>query len=178
MSNPANNGTVIGRLAADPKFIPHAKSNGKTGTALLTVYSQNNYVTKSSGERESVRVDLEDFIADASNVGPYAFLKQGMQVAINYAVANSDYTDKDGTKRYGMKLVVERGGIQILESKDAVANRESRGKAQTFGQAAQAPVQQEQAAPQPGIGAEQAPQAQGQPAPAQAQAFNTEDVPF
>ena len=174
MSNPANNGTVIGRLAADPKFIPHAKSNGKTGTALLTVYSQNNYVTKSSGERESVRVDLEDFIADSQNVGPYAFLKKGMQVAINYSVANSDYTDKEGNKRYGMKLVVERGGIQILESKDAVATRENRGKAQTFGQA-----QQEQAAPQPGIGAEQAQgQPAQQPAQAQAQAFNTEDAPF
>lgn len=176
MSNPANNGTVIGRLAADPKFIAHAKSNGKTGTALLTVYSQNNYVTKSSGERESVRVDLEDFIADSENVGPYAFLKKGMQVAINYSVANSDYTDKEGNKRYGMKLVVERGGIQILESKDAVATRENRGKAQTFGQVNQA---QQQAAPQPGIGAEQAQgQPAQQPAQAQAQAFNTEDAPF
>ena len=173
MSNPANNGTVIGRLAADPKFIPHKKTNGKTGTALLTVYAPNNYVTKSTGERDSVRVDLEDFIADSENVGPYAFLKQGMQVAINYSLANNDYTDKDGNKHYGTKNVVERGGIQILESKNAVATRENRGKAQTFGQAAQAQPQ-EQAAPQPGIGAEQAPQGQ----PAQAQAFNTADAPF
>ena len=167
MSNPANTGTVIGRLAADPKFIAH--SNGKSGTALLTVYSQNNYVTKSSGERESVRVDLEDFIADSNNVGPYSFLKKGMLVAVNYSIGNKDYTDKQGNQHYGMKLVVERGGIQILESRGAVAQRENRAN--------QADNTQAQAMPQPGIG-EQAPAQAAQP---QAQTFaqaQAQDAPF
>lgn len=167
MSNPANTGTVIGRLAADPKFIAH--SNGKSGTALLTVYSQNNYVTKSSGERESVRVDLEDFIADSNNVGPYSFLKKGMLVAVNYSIGNKDYTDKQGNQHYGMKLVVERGGIQILESRGAVAQRENRAN--------QADNTQAQAMPQPGIG-EQAQAVQPQ---AQAQTFaqaQAQDAPF
>ena len=163
MSNPANAGTVIGRLAADPKYVAH--SNGKSGTALLTVYSQNNYVTKSSGERESVRVDLEDFIADSNNVGPYSFLKKGMLVAVNYSIGNKDYTDKQGNQHYGMKLVVERGGIQILESRGAVAQRENRAN--------QADNTQAQAMPQPGIG-EQAQAAQAQTF-AQAQA---QDAPF
>lgn len=164
MSNPANAGTVIGRLAADPKFVAH--SNGKSGTALLTVYSQNNYVTKSTGERESVRVDLEDFISDSSNVGPYAFLKKGMLVAVNYSIGNKDYTDKQGNKHYGMKLVVERGGIQILESRGAVAQRENRVNTTAQGQ------DQAQAMPQPGIGEQAAAQPQ---AFAQAQA---QDNPF
>src|SRR5699024_375733 len=162
ISNPANSGTVIGRLAADPKFVP--RSNGKSGTALLTVYSQNNYVTKSTGERESVRVDLEDFISDSSNVGPYAFLKKGMLVAVNYSIGNKDYTDKQGNKHYGMKLVVERGAIEILESRGAVAQRENRvtTTAQAQGQA--------QAMPQPGI---------GEQAAAQPQAFaQAQDNPF
>ena len=162
MSNPANAGTVIGRLAADPKFVAH--SNGKSGTALLTVYSQNNYVTKSTGERESVRVDLEDFISDSSNVGPYAFLKKGMLVAVNYSIGNKDYTDKQGNKHYGMKLVVERGGIQILESRGAVAQRENRVNTTAQGQ------DQGQAMPQPGI---------GEQAAAQPQAFaQAQDNPF
>ena len=162
MSNPSNAGTVIGRLAADPKFVAH--SNGKSGTALLTVYSQNNYVTKSTGERESVRVDLEDFISDSSNVGPYAFLKKGMLVAVNYSIGNKDYTDKQGNKHYGMKLVVERGGIQILESRGAVAQRENRVNTAAQGQA--------QAMPQPGIGEQAA-------AAPQAQVFaQTQDNPF
>ena len=164
MSNPSNAGTVIGRLAADPKFVAH--SNGKSGTALLTVYSQNNYVTKSTGERESVRVDLEDFISDSSNVGPYAFLKKGMLVAVNYSIGNKDYTDKQGNKHYGMKLVVERGGIQILESRGAVAQRENRVNTTAQGQ------DQAQAMPQPGIGEQAAAQPQ---AFAQAQA---QDNPF
>ena len=164
MSNPSNAGTVIGRLAADPKFVAH--SNGKSGTALLTVYSQNNYVTKSTGERESVRVDLEDFISDSSNVGPYAFLKKGMLVAVNYSIGNKDYTDKQGNKHYGMKLVVERGGIQILESRGAVAQRENRVNTTAQDQA------QAQAMPQPGIGEQAAAQPQ---AFAQAQA---QDNPF
>ena len=164
MSNPANAGTVIGRLAADPKFVAH--SNGKSGTALLTVYSQNNYVTKSTGERESVRVDLEDFISDSSNVGPYAFLKKGMLVAVNYSIGNKDYTDKQGNKHYGMKLVVERGGIQILESRGAVAQRENRVNTTAQDQ------DQAQAMPQPGIGEQAAAQPQ---AFAQAQA---QDNPF
>ena len=162
MSNPANAGSVIGRLAADPKFVAH--SNGKSGTALLTVYSQNNYVTKSTGERESVRVDLEDFISDSSNVGPYAFLKKGMLVAVNYSIGNKDYTDKQGNKHYGMKLVVERGGIQILESRGAVAQRENRVNTTAQGQ------EQAQAMPQPGI---------GEQAAAQPQAFaQAQDNPF
>ena len=166
MSNPSNAGTVIGRLAADPKFVAH--SNGKSGTALLTVYSQNNYVTKSTGERESVRVDLEDFISDSSNVGPYAFLKKGMLVAVNYSIGNKDYTDKQGNKHYGMKLVVERGGIQILESRGAVAQRENRVNTTAQGQA----QGQAQAMPQPGIGEQAA-------AAPQAQAFaQTQDNPF
>ena len=166
MSNPSNAGTVIGRLAADPKFVAH--SNGKSGTALLTVYSQNNYVTKSTGERESVRVDLEDFISDSSNVGPYAFLKKGMLVAVNYSIGNKDYTDKQGNKHYGMKLVVERGGIQILESRGAVAQRENRVTTTAQGQE----QGQAQAMPQPGIGEQAAAQPQ---AFAQAQA---QDNPF
>lgn len=171
MSNPANAGTVIGRLAADPKYVAH--SNGKSGTALLTVYSQNNYVTKSSGERESVRVDLEDFIADSNNVGPYSFLKKGMLVAVNYSIGNKDYTDKQGNQHYGMKLVVERGGIQILESRGAVAQRENRAN-QADNTAVQGQAQdQAQAMPQPGIG-EQAQAAQAQTF-AQAQA---QDAPF
>ena len=164
MSNPSNAGTVIGRLAADPKFVAH--SNGKSGTALLTVYSQNNYVTKSTGERESVRVDLEDFISDSSNVGPYAFLKKGMLVAVNYSIGNKDYTDKQGNKHYGMKLVVERGGIQILESRGAVAQRENRVTTTAQGQ----DQGQAQAMPQPGI---------GEQAAAQPQAFaQAQDNPF
>ena len=164
MSNPSNAGTVIGRLAADPKFVAH--SNGKSGTALLTVYSQNNYVTKSTGERESVRVDLEDFISDSSNVGPYAFLKKGMLVAVNYSIGNKDYTDKQGNKHYGMKLVVERGGIQILESRGAVAQRENRVNTTAQGQE----QGQAQAMPQPGI---------GEQAAAQPQAFaQAQDNPF
>lgn len=173
MSNPANAGTVIGRLAADPKYIAHA--NGKSGTALLTVYSQNNYVTKSTGERESVRVDLEDFIADANNVGPYSFLKKGMLVAVNYSIGNKDYTDKQGNQHYGMKLVVERGGIQILESRGAVAQRENR--ANQADNAAQAQGQA-QAMPQPGIGEQAGAEAQ---APAQTQTFaqaQAQDAPF
>lgn len=171
MSNPANAGTVIGRLAADPKYVAH--SNGKSGTALLTVYSQNNYVTKSSGERESVRVDLEDFIADSNNVGPYSFLKKGMLVAVNYSIGNKDYTDKQGNQHYGMKLVVERGGIQILESRGAVAQRENRAN-QTDNTAVQGQADtQAQAMPQPGIG-EQAQAVQAQTF-AQAQA---QDAPF
>lgn len=172
MSNPANAGIVIGRLAADPKFIAH--SNGKSGTALLTVYSQNNYVTKSTGERESVRVDLEDFIADSNNVGPYSFLKKGMLVAVNYSIGNKDYTDKQGNQHYGMKLVVERGGIQILESRGAVAQRENRA-AQTDNAGTQ---DQAQAMPQPGIGEQAGAEAQ---APAQTQTFaqaQSQDAPF
>lgn len=169
MSNPSNAGTVVGRLAADPKFVEH--STGKSGTALLTVYSQNNYVTKSTGERESVRVDLEDFITDSSNVGPYAFLKKGMLVAVNYSIGNKDYTDKQGNKHYGMKLVVERGGIQILESRGAVAQRENRVNTTAQGQGQGQP--QAQAMPQPGIG-EQAPAL----AQAFAQAAQDEDNPF
>lgn len=191
MSNPANSGVIVGRLAADPKFIKHSKGN--SGTALLTVYAEDNY-TRRDGTRGSVRIDLEDYIVDANNPGPYSFLRKGMLVAVNYSVANNDYTDKQGKKHYGMRLVVERNGIKSLESRGAVAQREQRA-AQAQNQAPaqnQQPAQAEQAeqgAPAPGIGQEQQaaqpaqPQAQAQTfnqlqeqgAPAQAQADN---VPF
>ena len=110
MSNPNNFGSVVGNLASAPKIMPHA--NGTSGTALITLYARNNYRSK-DGSTGSVRVDLEEFISDVNKPGAYAFLGEGMLVSVNYSVANADYTAKDGQQVYGMKLQVNRGGIQI-----------------------------------------------------------------
>lgn len=163
MSNPANTGTIVGRLAADPKIITH--KNGTSGTVLFTVYAQDNYVTKSTGQRESVRIDLEDFVRDVNNVGVYNYMKKGTLVGISYKLANSDRVDANGNKVYGMKVVVEQGGIQLLESRTAAANREARtgGAVQDQAQDQAQAQNQGQNMPQPNIQA----QAQGQTQPAQ-----------
>lgn len=159
MSNPNNSANVIGNLASAPKIMPHA--NGTSGTALTTVYARNNYRNK-DGNTDSVRVDLEEFISDVNKPGAYAFLEEGMLVSVNYSIANADYTAKDGQQVYGMKLQVNRGGIQMLESKaDTTArqNRKAQSVAQPQPQAqfqTQAPLQQT-AMPQPSQNYAQAP---------------------
>lgn len=153
MSNPNNFGSIVGNLASAPKIMPHA--NGTSGTALITLYARNNYRDK-DGNTGSVRVDLEEYISDVNKPGAYAFLAEGMLVAVNFSVANADYTDKAGKQVYGMKLQVNRGGIQILESREQTTARQNR-KAQAFAQpqaaahpAAQAQVPAQQTAmPQP-----------------------------
>lgn len=179
MSNPANSGNVIGRLAADPKIIAH--KNGTSGTVLFTVYAQDNYVTKSTGQRESVRIDLEDFVRDVNNTGVYNYMKKGTLVGINYKLANSDRVDANGNKVYGMKVVVEQGGIQLLESRTAAANREARTGGTVQDQAhAQDQQGQAQNMPQPNIQA-QAPAQQNQAVqtqPAQAQAAQAQQGQF
>ena len=130
MSNPNNFGSIVGNLASAPKIMPHA--NGTSGTALITLYARNNYRGK-DGSTGSVRVDLEEFISDVNKPGAYAFLGEGMLVAVNFSVANADYTAKDGQQVYGMKLQVNRGGIQILESREQTTARQNR-KAQSVAQ--------------------------------------------
>lgn len=179
MSNPANSGNVIGRLAAKPRLMGH--KNGTSGTMLLTVYAQDNFVTKSTGKRESVRIDLEDFIADVTKVGAYAYMEEGSLIALRYELRNSDHRDASGNMVYGMKAVVERGSIQLLESRSAVAARRGRKQAQAQpaqqGQAVQGQVQnqavQNQPAQQNGYAVQG--QAQGQNAPAP-QPFDTNQI--
>lgn len=167
MSNPANSGTVIGRLAAKPRLMGH--KNGTSGTMLLTLYAQDNYVTKSTGKRESVRIDLEDFIADVTKVGAYAYMEEGSLIALRYELRNSDHRDANGKMVYGMKAVVERGSIQLLESRAAVAAR--RGRKQ--GQVQPAQNQVAQPAQQNGYAVQNQAQGQGAPAP---QPFDTNQI--
>ena len=186
MSNPANSGTVIGRLAAKPRLMGH--KNGTSGTMLLTLYAQDNFVTKSTGKRESVRIDLEDFIADVTKVGAYAYMEEGSLIALRYELRNSDHRDANGNMVYGMKAVVERGSIQLLESRSAVAARRGRKQAQAQpaqqgqgapaqGQAVQAQMQnqavQNQPAQQNGYPVQGQVQGQNAPAP---QPFDTNQI--
>lgn len=121
MANPANNGSVVGRLASDPKVFEN-KDGSKT--VLVSVYSDNDYKS-GDGSRGSVAVPLEAYFSkDAKGTGLFPYLGKGDLVAATYSVRSNDYTDAAGTKHYGISLRVE--SVTGLESKATVEARRAR----------------------------------------------------
>lgn len=66
MSNPFNNGTIVGNAAREPKIVEH--SNGGA-TVKLNVYARNTFKSKSTGKVESEIVELTGYVQDANNLG-------------------------------------------------------------------------------------------------------------
>ena len=156
MSNPRNSGTVVGRLANDPKVFENKDGSKKV---LFTVYADRNY-TNAQNERGSDGVPVEAFVrAQTQGLGPYANIHKGDLVAVGYALRMDRYV-KNGNEVYELK--VSAVDITFLEPKSVtqarLAERVAKAEQENTAARAAAPAQaqaQNQAQP-----AQQAPQAQ------------------
>lgn len=149
MLNPKNNGTLIGRLSADPRVFENAKNGSKT--VKFSVHPNDG-----SRQRSTNGIPVEAYVSDKVNgLGPYAHINKGDMVALATSLRLDTYVNKAGTKVYDLKVIVE--DISFLESRAVtgarLAERVQQAQAAQAAQAAsQAPVQN-QAPAQPAAAA-------------------------
>lgn len=117
MSNPRNNGTVIGRLANDPKVFTNKDGSKKV---LFTLMVDRNY-TDAQNERQSDAIDVEAFVrAQTKDLGPYSNVHKGDLVAVGF-VLRKDVYSRNGQTVYELKVVSE--DITYLEPKSVTHAR-------------------------------------------------------
>ncbi|CAB0686584.1 hypothetical protein FRC0429_00807 [Corynebacterium diphtheriae] len=138
MSNPFNNGVVMGHAASEPRFFEN-RSGG--ATVKLAVFAKNSFVSKNSGEVESEIVELAGYVADVNAPGVFGFIGTGDRVAVSYSLKTDRFTDKAGVEQF--QLVARIDTVQLIDSKSESAARAAKrgakagAKAQTKAQAKQ-----------------------------------------
>ncbi|MEO3931383.1 single-stranded DNA-binding protein [Micrococcaceae bacterium Sec7.4] len=122
MSNAANNGTLIGRLAADPKAFENKDGSKKV---LMTIYVDRNYKT-ADNKTISDAISVEAFVSNKTkDLGPFSYVHQGSLVALNTHIEQQGYTAANGEKVFG-KTTVVIDDIQFLESRGTTQTRLAR----------------------------------------------------
>lgn len=129
MTNPANNVTLTGRLAADP--ISFANSDG-SHKVVFTLMVEDDFVKKSTGKRDVQAIDLEAFVskervATGNGLGVYDLIHKGDLITVSASLRSNNYTDKNGTKVYKMTVFID--GVRMLESKATTESRKVRADA-------------------------------------------------
>ncbi|MEU6261829.1 single-stranded DNA-binding protein [Saccharopolyspora shandongensis] len=148
MSNPRNNGQLIGRLARDPKVFENKDGSKKV---LFTIFADRNY-TNTKNERPSDGIPVEAFVrAQTQGLGPYSNIHRGDLVAVGYALRMDRYT-KNGAEVFELKVISE--DITFLEPRlvtqarmnERVQAAEAQNQALQAQASASAPVAQPAAA--------------------------------
>lgn len=118
MSNPVNHGTLVGRLARDPKLFTNGDGSKKV---VFTVFANRNF-KNAQGEALSDAIPVEAFIPKGTDFAktPFASIHRGDQVSLNTALRMDSYL-RDGENVYDLKVVVE--GISFLESRQITQTR-------------------------------------------------------
>lgn len=174
MTNPNNNGTQIGRIAADAKIFAN---NDGSHNVKFNAYVQQNFRSR-NGEWGSDRLPFESgYLKPGTDVTtvPFANAREGDLVAMSTHVEDATYTPAGANEPvYGIRLVVDDFWFQEAKSvrdgraADKAAKRAQGQNVQTQPAAQPAPTAQPAAAQntQP---AAQAPAGQTVPAWAQEQ---------
>ncbi|WP_093802215.1 single-stranded DNA-binding protein [Streptomyces sp. Wb2n-11] len=117
MSNPRNNGQLIGRLANDPKVFENKDGSKKV---LFTVFADRAY-TNAQNQRDSDAVPVEAFVrAQTQGLGPYSNIHKGDLVAVGYMLRMDRYS-KNGEQVFDLKVISE--DITFLESRSVTQAR-------------------------------------------------------
>ncbi|QNE18155.1 single-stranded DNA-binding protein [Kribbella qitaiheensis] len=111
MSNPVNQGTLIGRLARDPMRFKNSDGSHKV---VFTVFADRDH-KNARGEVLSDAISVEAFVRKETDVDdtPFAKIHRGDKVALSTTLRMDNYV-RDGENIYDLKVVVER--ITFLES--------------------------------------------------------------
>jgi len=133
MSNPANNGQVIGRLAQDIKEFQNSDGSKKQ---LITIAAENNFKSGPKKEIQTNFIQFENFVPVGRTSGGWDRAHKGDLIAVQYHVDAKPYT-KDGVTEYPTKLVLD-GFPTFLEPKSVTDKR-----------AAQRTAKQDQGTPEP-----------------------------
>ena len=103
---------MMGRLTRDPEV---RYSQGANGTAVGRFSIAVDRRFKREGEPDADFFDCTVFGKQAEFVEKY--LKKGTKIVLEGSVQNNNYTNKDGQKVYGTRIVVD--SVEFAESKAA-----------------------------------------------------------
>ncbi len=127
---------LMGRLCADPDF--RQTQNG-TAVCRIRVAVDRRFSNKQTGEREADFISVTCWRQQAEFVSRY--FHKGSMIIVEGSLRNSDYTDQNGVKHYGME--VQADNVSFGETKRAA--QENSG----YQGAYQQPAYTQQAAPAP-----------------------------
>ena len=123
-----NKSIFMGRLIRDPEIRYSQTDNGEMAVAIFRIAVDRKFV-----RRDGVKAD---FIT-CSAFGRLAefveqYLLQGLKVIVTGRMENDNYTNRNGEKVYGMRLMAE--DIEFAESKKAMEERmQAEQEAETAG---------------------------------------------
>lgn len=143
MSNVANTGTLIGRLARDPKAFQNTDGSHKV---LFTLFVDRAY-KGADNKTISDAITLEAFVTNKTQgLGPYSLVHQGDLVAVSTHIEQMPYKSKEtGETVYpAPKVVIDE--IKFLESRSVTQTRMARRSAETAPAAEAAPAAQAEGA--------------------------------
>jgi single-strand DNA-binding protein len=101
---------LMGRLTRDPEV-----SSSTTGTTFARYSIAVDRRFKRDGEPDADFFNCTSFGKQAEFVERY--LKKGTKVVVSGRIQNDNYTNKEGQKVYGVRIMVE--DIEFAESKNA-----------------------------------------------------------
>ena len=118
MSNAANNGTLIGRLARDPKGFSNQDGSMKVA---FTIFTDRDFKNR-NGERLSDAIPVEVFLSKDADFAknPFLNIHKGDLVALSTTLRMDRYTN-NGEEIFSLKVVAE--SVKFLESRQAVQSR-------------------------------------------------------
>ena len=110
---------LMGRLTRDPEV---RYSQGANATAVARFSLAVDRKFKREGEPEADFFNCTAF----GKLGEFAekYLKQGTKIVISGRIENDNYTNKDGQKVYGTRILVEE--CEFAESKDKSSTTEQK----------------------------------------------------
>ena len=106
---------MMGRLTRDPEIRYGQGANG-TVVGRFSIAVDRRF--KREGEPDADFFDCTTFGKQAEFVEKY--LKKGTKIVLEGSVQNNNYTNKDGQKVYGTRIVVD--SVEFAESKAASEN--------------------------------------------------------
>ena len=138
---------LMGRLTRDPE-IRYSSGDSQTAVARFSIAVDRRF--RRDGGQETDFFDCNAFGRSAEFVEKY--LKKGVKIVLQGRIENNNYTNREGQKVYGTRIVAEN--IEFAESKAAsqssAAQYQAPQGAPAFGHdEAPAPSPQRQSAPEP-----------------------------
>ena len=102
--------SLVGRTTRSPKIMKN-KNGGKTVLMTLAV----NRGKDREGKQLVDYIQVKGFVAkDAKSNGPYDYIGKGQLIAIEAQLRSGSY-EKDGEMVYTTDVVINNGGVSLLE---------------------------------------------------------------
>lgn len=93
---------LMGRLTRDPEI---RQTQSGVSVCKFSIACNRPFANKETGEREADFIDCDAWRQTADFIGRY--FSQGSMILVEGQLRNNNYTDSNGTKHYGMRVLVD-----------------------------------------------------------------------